>query len=175
MMLLQVLLPLDIVLATGALAWAYASGHQWSGALILIGLGLLWLLGYFFLRWYWAGTLAVLCFFSLVVAGSLAGLSMGWLLAGVLAALAAWDLDHFAQRVREAIEESDEVRDTGREAVVIRHHLLRLGVVIAVGGLLAILALQVRVRFGFAVAVFLTFASVLGLSQAVRMLRREGR
>jgi len=174
MMLLQVLLPLNIVLAAGALAWAYGSGHQWSGVLILIGLGMLWLLDYFFLRWRWTGTLAVLCFFSLIVAGGWAGLSVGWLLVGVLATLAAWDLDHFAQRVQEMIEDDDEARDTGRETVVVRRHLLRLGGVIAIGGLLAVLALRVQVRFSFAVAVILTFASVLGLSQAVRMLRREG-
>ena len=88
------------------------------------------------------------------------------MLFGMSAALAAWDLDYFAQRLRS-------VEYTTRAHDLERRHLRRLLVVEGLGLLLGAVALGVKVRFSFATACLLGLVAVLGLSQAVGFLRHE--
>jgi len=88
------------------------------------------------------------------------------MLVGVVAALSAWDLDHFARRLR------------GVERVEMRlalewHHLRRLISVDGLGLLLAGVALAVQYKFSFDAALVLGLVAVLGLSQMISYLRRE--
>jgi hypothetical protein len=83
------------------------------------------------------------------------------MLAGVVAALAAWDLDHFAQRLRGA------GRVVG-EAELVQAHMLRLLPIVLIGLLLGAvgLGLQIELRFGW--ALLLGALAVLGLRWAMR-------
>ena len=109
----------------------------------------------------------VLFFFMGAAAlGLLLGLGSGWILVGVAAVLCAWDLDHFAQRLRSAgrVEGARELE---------RRHLLRLLAVSGLGFLLAAIALGLKLELGFGAAVFLGLLVVISLSQLVGLLRRE--
>jgi len=71
-----------------------------------------------------------------------------WALGGMVVALSAWDLDHFAQRLRFA----GQVEDVGR---LERQHFWRLLIVDGLGLLFAAIALGIRVEFGFSLALVL--------------------
>jgi hypothetical protein len=88
------------------------------------------------------------------------------MLLGTVAALAAWDLDHFAFRLQ------DISRVEQRETLVTAH-LQRLALVSGGGLLLGIGALLVQVRFSLGAAVLLGLLAILGLQQFLVMLRRE--
>jgi hypothetical protein len=89
------------------------------------------------------------------------------MLVGVVAALAAWDLDCFVWRMRAA----GRVEDAG---FLEQHHLQRLLTVSGAGLILGAVALSLRIRLGFAAAFLLAFLAVLGLSRVIGFLQREG-
>jgi hypothetical protein len=159
------LLPIGTILATGALALGYGLGGLWGWTVFAISLGFLWLLGQR-RGWDWMASVGLVLFVSVAAAGLCLGVGAGWMLFGLVAALSAWDLDHFAQRLR----------DTGRvEGVhdLERRHLGRLLTVDGLGLLLGAVALGIEVEFGFGVAFVLGLLAILGLSQAIGFLRRE--
>src|SRR5258705_6976017 len=88
-------------LATLALALGYADQSLWDGVGVAGALGLLWLAG----DWRsWDG-MADAClagWVGLAAFGAWQELPAGWMLIGVVSALAAWDLGHFAVRLRAA-------------------------------------------------------------------------
>lgn len=158
------LLVLGIVLAAGVLSWGYA----WSGWLIgvfpLAAVGVLWLVA-LWRRWDWVGTAGLILFVLAAAVGFLLELGPGWMLAGLVAALACWDLDHFARRLRDADEE--------RRPRLERAHLLWLVPVLLAGLALGGAALVVRTRLGFGLTLLLGLLLVVGLSQAIGpMIRR---
>jgi hypothetical protein len=159
------LLPIMIGLATIVLAMGYAVGSEWTFSLILLAVGMLWWIGQ---KRHWNGLASVACVGFVVAAatGLWVGLPAGWMLVGVVAALSAWDLDHFARRLRGV--EWVEMRPA-----LERRHILRLVSVDSLGLLLAGMALVVQYKFSFGVALFLGLVAVLGLSQMVSYLRRE--
>jgi hypothetical protein len=85
---------------------------------------------------------------------------------GLIAALSAWDLDHLTQRVKNASQ-------VGERHDLEQRHLWRLLIVDGLGLLLAEAALHIRVRLDFGLALLLGLLSIVGLSQALRFLRRE--
>ena len=159
------LLPITFGLATLVLAMGYAVGSEWTFSLILLAVGMLWWIGQ---QRHWNGlaSVALVGFVVAAAAGLWVGLPAGWMLVGMVAALSAWDLDHFARRLR------------GVERVEMRpalewRHLRRLFSVDSLGLLLAGTALVVQYKFSFDVALFLGLVAVLGLSQMMSYLRRE--
>jgi hypothetical protein len=147
------------------LAAGYAVGGEWIFSLILLAVGAFWWFGQ---RRDWNGLASVILigFVAAAALGLWHGLSAGWMLLGVVAALSAWDLDHFARWL------------SGVERVEMRpalewHHLRRLISVDCVSLLLAGIALAIRYKFSFGVALFLGLVAVLGLSQMMSYLRRE--
>ena len=82
-----------------------------------------------------------------------------------VAALVAWDLDQFAQRMRAAGRVDDA---PGLE----RRHIRRLLVVAAIGGVLGAIALGLRVRLSFGLALLLAALAMLGLGIAIGFMRR---
>lgn len=156
---------ISTVLAASALALGYATGQRWIEALLMLAWGTLWLLGQ---RRGWGGvaSLVLFLFTGAAALGLLLGLGSGWMALGVAAALCAWDLDHFARRLRSAgrVERAHELE---------RRHLLRLLVVSGLGFLLMSVALGLQLELGFGAAVFLGLLVVISLGQLVGLLRRE--
>ena len=92
-------------------------------------------------------------------------LALPVLLASQVAALAAWDLDRFAQRLRGAWR-------VEAEALLMRAHLQRLLAVTGLRLVLSAVALGVQVPLSFGWALLLGAVAILGLSQTVHHLNR---
>lgn len=155
----------SIGLAAGAIALGYGEGEAWRGTAFALGVGLLWLLD----TRREEGGMAPVGLVSLVGAAAVGlwlSLQAGWMLFGVVAALSAWDLDHFVRRLWRA-EQTEKVRHL--EAI----HLRRLAIVDGVALLIATVALGIRVTLGFGVALLLGGLAILGLTRAIGLLRRE--
>jgi hypothetical protein len=160
------LLPAGTVLAAVVLAMGYGLNGLWGGAAVALVVGVFWLAGQW-CRWEWVASVALVLLIGVAAVGQSGGVGGGWMLAGVVVALVAWDLDRFAWRMRVAgyVEGVD---------VLERRHLRRLLIVVGAGLLLGAIALNVKIRLGFAVAFLLAFLAVLGLSRVVGFLQREG-
>ena len=156
-----------IVLATLPLAVAGALqvSLSWAGGQVLFGL--LWLVA-LWRGWRWIGAPALIW---VVIASALEILWGSSPLPGllaVLAALAAWDLEH--QRWR--LEHSGLVPDA---ASLMHTQRLRLLVVLVLGLLIGGLGLLQQFQLSFGWAALLGLLVLLGLSGALRVLRHEPR
>jgi hypothetical protein len=108
-----------------------------------------------------------LFFFAAVSAlGSVWVLPAFWSLVSLVLVLVAWDLDHFARYL-------GDVADIRNESELLRRHLRRLGLVVGLGWLSALVALRVRVSFDFIGALTLGLLVIISLSGAIRQIRRE--
>jgi hypothetical protein len=159
------LLPITIGLAAIVLAVGYAVGSLWKVSLILLAMGALWWIGQK-RHWNLFAPVALVGFAVAAAVGLWMGLPGGWMLVGAVAALSAWDLDHFARRLRS-------VERVEMQPALEQLHLRRLASVDGLGLLLAGMALVVQYKFSFDVALVLGLVAVLGLSQMVGHLRRE--
>lgn len=160
------LLPASTALAAVVFAAGYGLNGSWGGAVVALAVDAFWLTGQW-RRWEWVASVALVLLMGAAAVGLWLDVGGGWMLAGVVAALVAWDLDRFVWRMRAAgrVEDADALE---------RHHLQRL---LAVGGgglFLGAVALSFRIRLGFALAFLLALLAVLGLSWVVGFLRREG-
>ncbi len=149
------------VIALGA-GYGLTYDGRWSALWLL--LGVLWWLGR--RRWRWVGSLAFLGYIGAAAGGVFIGLGEVWMLLGTVAALAAWDLDHFAHRLQE-------IPRIEQQEALVASHLQRLALVSGGGLLLGIGARLVQVRFSLGAAVLLGLLAILGLQQFLAMLRRE--
>ena len=94
------------------------------------------------------------------------GFTTIWMLLGALGGLLGWDLADFARRLSYAAPTDDIV---GME----RRHLVRAGIVAALGLGIALLSLVIRInRLAFEVAVGLALLAALGLTRLVMRLRK---
>ncbi len=151
--------------ATCALVTGYAIGGYWIWTLPILGLAVLGLLGQR-RGLKWAASMELLLFVGLAVIGIRQALSFGLMLLGMIAALAAWDIDHFQQRME------DVVRVDQREDME-RKYLRRLLIIETSGALLAFTAVSLTVTFSFGSALLLGLLAVVGLSRTIQFLRRE--
>jgi hypothetical protein len=152
-------------LATFVLALGYAGQALWAGVGIAAAIGLLWLAGDW-RGWDWVAEPCLVGWVSLAAFGVWQGLPAGWMLIGVVAALAAWDLGHFAMRLRNA-------GAIPQAAEMMRAHLRRLAVVAAAGLLLGGIALGIRVELTFGWAILAAALAVIGLSRLIGAGGRE--
>ena len=88
-----------------------------------------------------------------------------WMVTAAVAALVAWDLDHFLAVTESRGQVYNRVT---RERI----HLRRLLAVAVAGVVLAIIAGSVNLRFGLVAALSLGLLSVLALRSVVRNLKR---
>ena len=147
---------ISIGLATLGLALGYSLSSLWLWTPLIVVMGLLWLVG----QWRdWDGWASVgLIFFVVAAAGGVWRHAVaGWLLGGTVAALIAWDLDHFSHHLKHAgyVENTAELKRT---------HLRRLLVVASLGLLLAGVALSIQLELNFGWALFLGLLAILSLS-----------
>jgi hypothetical protein len=171
-----------IGLATGALALGYAANGEWLGGALMILIGaLLWIAQ----RRRWSrsaslhlahdsqrapnlinGTAGLIVFTASAALGLLRGASTFAMLVGTLAALAAWDLDHFERRLRTA-------QRVEAQGALIRAHLRRLSIVAGLGLTLGGIALSVQVEITFGWALLLGLLAFLALSGVIAFGQRE--
>jgi hypothetical protein len=156
---------ISTILAAFTFGLGYALNGLWGGAVLALAIGLLWLVGQRYGKG-WVASVALIVFAGMAGVGLQLRWGTGWALFGMVAALSAWDLGHFAQRLRFAGQVEDVC---GLE----RQHLRRLLIVDGLGLLFASIALVIRVELGFGLALALGLLAVVGLSQALRFLRRE--
>ncbi|OGO39563.1 MAG: hypothetical protein A2Z03_09495 [Chloroflexi bacterium RBG_16_56_8] len=160
-----VALIITIILSTGSLAWGYAQAGLDGLARWILIFGALWLIG-LWRRLAWFSSWGLLAAVFTAGLGLWLEVSPGWLLAGSLFALLAWDLTEFRHRLSLAYFDDDLA---GLE----RRHLLRLSL-FALGGLtLASIAMIARLQFTFEWAVLLALVSALAITQLVRWLRNS--
>jgi hypothetical protein len=163
-MLRRIAVILIVVIAIFSAA-GFAAVGAWPLMLPCLVLAALWLAGVV-RRWEGLGSLMLFAF--VVAAGIGANLDQRalWTAPMVVLALAAWDLERFAARLRLAGADADT-----RELE--RRHLWRLAGVSGLSLLLTWSVLGVRLKLGMAVALGLGMLAILGLSQLVRALVRE--
>jgi hypothetical protein len=152
-------------LATLALALGYADQSLWDGVGVAVALGLLWLAGDW-RNWDWAADVCLAGWLGLAAFGTWQELPAGWMLIGVVAALATWDLGHFAVRLRAAgaiLPPAD----------LTRAHLRQLAIVIAAGLLLGGIALGIQVELTFGWALLAATLAIIGLSRLISAGGRE--
>jgi hypothetical protein len=114
----------------------------------------------------WTATAGLVAYTGLAANGIWLGLGAGWMLLALVAALVAWDLAPFQRRMAS----TDGVRKQG---AVERRHLVRLGLVVGLGSVLALLTLGIELRLTFLSALLLGLLAVIGLGRALSHLRRE--
>src|SRR4051812_22641975 len=151
-------------LATLALAFGYANQALW-GVGSAVAIGLLWQIGDW-RGWNWAADVCLAGWVALAAFGAWQELTAGWMLIGVVAALGAWDLAHFATRLRDA-----GTRPPPTDLA--RAHLRQLAVVAAAGLLLGGIALGIRVELAFGWAILAGALAIIGLSRLLRAGEKE--
>ncbi len=155
----------SIGLAAGWLALGYALSPWRAWALLFAAIGLLWYVG----RrrgWDWVGSICLVSLVGGAAVGLVLGAAAGWMLLGTVAALSAWDLDHFARRLT-SVKRVESERELECE------YLRRLLFVAGVGLLLASIPLLVTIGLNFGVTVLLGLLAILGLGHVIAFLRRE--
>jgi hypothetical protein len=157
---------IGVLMGVGSLSYAYAGRGFEQVARVLLVLGVVWLFAGR-QRWVWFSTIALVLLVALAGFGVWIQLSPGWMIAGSLGGLVAWDLTEFMRRLRFA-PLRDDVRDLERR------HLTRLTIVVLIGTVLASIAMLVRLEFTFEWIVLLTLVAALGITQLVSWLRRGG-
>lgn len=157
--------PLCIGLAVGSLVIGYGQAGWWDWVLIPAILGGMWVFGYW-RGWGWMASVGLVGIAGLSALGLWLNLDAGWMVAGLVAALCAWDLHHFAQCLQRVGQAEDE-------RALEQRHLLRLLAVAGLGLVLAVVALSIEIRLTFFQALLLGLLVVWGLSRGISFLRRE--
>ena len=154
----------SVFMGIGSLVYAY-TGTGLDGVVRgLLILGALWLFTGW-KRWTWFSIIAILLTVALAGFGLWIELSPGWMIAGALGGLQAWDLSDFMRRL-QFVHFTDDKR--GLE----RRHLTRVTIVALAGLLLASIAMLVRLEFTLEWMMLLALIGVLGVTQLVTWLRR---
>ncbi len=157
---------ISIGLATSSLALGYALSSRWIWAIVIVGLGLCWLAGQQ-RAGSWLTGLGLIACVTAAAFGVWWGLSTGWMLFSTVAALAAWDLDHFARRIQPAAQMEGETR-------LKRAHFQRLSIVVGLGLLLGSVALSLQVELNLAGAILLGLLVIIGFSRVIGFLKDRG-
>ena len=155
---------ISVLMGVGSLAFAYSGIGQERLVYGLLALGAFWLYAGW-RRWAWASSGIILILVAAAGYGLWIELSPGWMIAGALGALLAWDLSEFLRRLKVA-PKTDDLRGMQRR------HLARLTIVALTGLLLASISMLVRLEFTLEWMMLLAVVGVLGITQLVAWLRR---
>ena len=158
---------LHLLVATTALAIAFALGGVLPAALGMAVIGAFWY--YANLRNSHGLEFLLLMIYLLASEAIFYWLQSlpGWLpLLAVTAALGTWDLDYFLQRLK--IVELDKINPLLGAA-----HLRRLGIAEGLGLLFGIAALTAHTQISFWPAVVLALLAAIGLSRIIDYLRKQ--
>jgi len=155
----------SIIFTAMLLALAFIVTNDWIPALSIIVLGVLWSAAVWWRNWDWANAIGLVVFVGIAGFGIWRNLPTFWMLLGSVAALIAWDLAHFAQRLTAA-----EPLNEG--LLLWRPHFERLLIVGGLGLLLGGVAWGFQISLNFGWVVFLGFLMAISLSWVVRVARR---
>ncbi|MBN1178904.1 MAG: hypothetical protein JXD18_06815 [Anaerolineae bacterium] len=151
----------SVVLAVGTLGGSLVATGAWLWGVLVLGLGALWLARR---KWQRIASWSLFFFTIAAVNGLWRGVAPFWGIAGVTAALVAWDLDHFARRLEKAALQANP-------SELEQRHMRRLLAVSGTGLSLALLPLIVRVELHLGVALLLGALAVVGLSRVVAFIK----
>ena len=154
-----------VAMGVGSLAWGYSLVGLDVVVSWMLAFGVLWLFAGW-QRWTWFSAVGLFLTVAAAAFGLWYGFSTGWMLAGTIGGLLAWDLSDFMRRIRFAADITDL---PGLE----RRHLARITIVTLLGLGLASISMIVRVEFTFEWIMLLTVIVVLGITQLVGWLRRR--
>lgn len=149
---------------TIVLALNDAFNKDWFLALTVVCVGALWLVGQW-RGWTWTANTGLAGLVATAALATLYGAPAIWTLPGLLAALVAWDLDRFTQRM--PLEAHTNEKDA-----LWRAHTRRLFIVLVIGALPAVFALLLRVDLGFGWTLLLALLAIVGLTRAVAAMRQ---
>jgi hypothetical protein len=155
----------SIVIGDGSLAWGYAQVGlpQFSRWIVLFGA--LWLV-MIWRRWRWFAYIGLVFNFFVAAMGLwMLNFPPGWMFAGAIGGLMAWDLTDFHHRLRFAADEERPGLET--------RHLLRISVLAALGFGIASIAMIVKWQFNFDWALLLAIIAAFGVLQLVVWLRKR--
>ena len=154
----------SILVSSTSLAWGFALRGFTSFSTWILILGAGWLFSVW-QEWKWYSSFALFMATVASAFGLWFGFSPGWMFAGGIFALFAWDMTDFRQRLR-GMANDDDTR--GLE----RRHLARISLLALIGLVLASIAMLVRVQFTFEWSALLVVVTLLGLGQLVAWFRK---
>jgi hypothetical protein len=154
----------SIVISSASLAWGFAQGGFTSFSVWILILGAGWLFSVW-QGWNWYSSFALFVSTVLAALGLWFGFVPGWMFAGGIFALVAWDMTDFRQRLR-GMADDDDTRG------IERRHLARISLLALIGMAFASVTMLVRVQFTFEWSALLVIVALLGLGQLVSWLRR---
>lgn len=158
-------LVLTIILGTGSLFYGFYEQGMVEAAHWVLVLGGVWLVSQWF-RWNWFSSLALFASIVFAAIGLWVSAFFGWMAAGAVFALFAWDMSDFRQRMR-FISQDDDAR--GME----RRHIARLSLLTLLGLIFLSIASVLQFKFTFEWGVFLVIVILIGLAQLVGWFKKQ--
>jgi hypothetical protein len=156
----------SIVLGIGSLAWGYLQVGLPQFARWILFFGGFWLLAVW-QRWRWFASIGLIFSFLAAALGLwFLNFAPGWMFAGSIGGLLAWDLTYFEYRLHF-------VANDGERRVMEGRHLVRVSALALLGFLLASLAMFVKLEFNFQWSLLLAVVAILGVTQLVRWFRKR--
>ncbi|MBI3162260.1 MAG: hypothetical protein HYZ23_07105 [Chloroflexi bacterium] len=154
----------SVIISVGSIAWGYSEAGFIIFSRWVILFGIVWLVTAW-RGWGWLASPALAFAVMLAGAGLWFGLTPGWMFAGGIFSLFAWDMTDFRRRMIGVA--SDE-----HTRAVERRHIARISLLSLAGLFVASLAMIVRLKFTFEWGVFLVVVILLGLSQLAGWLKK---
>lgn len=163
------LLASSIALAASAAAVGYALSEVWVGILLVVLWLAFWiasLVRQFSGAGAGVGSTALFGYVILTIYAVATGVWPGWFVLGLVAVLAAWDLEFFILRLRD-------VQDEGLVDTMIAQHVRRLVVVTGVGLALSGAAVFINYDLTFGLALGIALLAVFAVSRFLSALRQN--
>jgi uncharacterized membrane protein len=158
---------LSITLGIGSLAWGYTLVGLPEFARWILIFGVAWLFAVW-QRWRWFAYAGVTFNFLAAALGLwFLNFPPGWMFAGAIGGLLAWDLTSFLYRQRFVA--SDEER-----RAMEKRHLFRISFLALLGFGLASAAMVLKLQFNFEWALLSAVVAALGITQIVIWFRKRG-
>ena len=129
----------------------------------MLAFGALWVFAQF-KRWRWFAPIGLFAALAAAGCGLWLGVPTGWMLAGALGALFAWDLADFERRLHDSAPED--------APALVRRHLMRLGMLAAAGLAYSLLRMLYWWKFSLEWVGYAAILSALGLVLLVGWMRR---
>ncbi len=159
-------LVVSIILGGGSLAWGFLGMGLSSLARWIAIFAAAWLLAVW-QRWRWFSYVGLAVYFAAAALGLwFLNFPPGWMFAGAILGLVAWDLTYF--RFRQIFA----ANDAERRSVELRH-MLGISLVAVLGFVFSSLAMALQVGLSFDWTAFLVIVLVLSLSQILRWFRNR--
>jgi hypothetical protein len=154
----------SIAVSSAALAWGFLERGFTSIGTWMIVLGIAWLIAAW-QRWDWTSALGLLISVCVAAFGLWVGFTAGWMFAGAIFALFAWDLSDFRSRLT-FMSKHENTHD------IERRHIARISLLALAGLIFASITMLVRAKFNFEWMVLLVAFALFGLTQLVSWFKR---